>query len=40
MLPELLSASLEEAETSDPTVKAAALFHIARVLNAFDRAEA
>ena len=40
MLPDLLSASLDEAETSNPTVRAAALFHIARVLNAFDHAEA
>jgi hypothetical protein len=37
---ELLSASLQEAEHSEPAVKAAALFHIARALNVFDHAEA
>jgi hypothetical protein len=37
---ELLSASLAEAERSEPAVRAAALLHIARVLNAFDHADA
>jgi hypothetical protein len=37
---ELLSASIEEAERSDPAVRAAALLHIARVMNAVDHAEA
>lgn len=37
---ELLSAALEQAERAEPDVRAAALFHIARVMNAFDHAEA
>jgi hypothetical protein len=37
---QLLAAALEQAERSDPVVRAAALLHIARVLNAFDHAEA
>src|SRR5437762_1603930 len=37
---ELLSASLDEANHSAPAVRAAALLHIARVVNAFDHAEA
>ena len=37
---ELLSASLQEAERSDPAVRAAALLHIARVTNAFDQVRA
>src|SRR5437773_438133 len=36
----LLSDALEQAERSEPVVRAAALLHIARVLNAFDHAEA
>jgi uncharacterized protein (TIGR03435 family) len=37
---ELLSASLQEAEHSEPAVRAAALLHIARVMSAFDHAQA
>jgi hypothetical protein len=37
---QLLSGALEQAERSAPVVRAAALLHIARVLNAFDHAEA
>ena len=37
---QLLSGALEQAERSEPVVRAAALLHIARVLNAFDHAEA
>src|SRR2546426_10907116 len=37
---ELLAMSLREAEHSEPAVRGAALLHIARVLNAFDHAEA
>jgi uncharacterized protein (TIGR03435 family) len=37
---QLLSDALEQAERSEPVVRAAALLHIARVLNAFDHAEA
>jgi uncharacterized protein (TIGR03435 family) len=37
---QLLSEALEQAERSEPVVRAAALLHIARVLNAFDHAEA
>ena len=37
---ELLSASLQEAEHSEPPVRAAALLHIARVVNVFDHGEA
>jgi uncharacterized protein (TIGR03435 family) len=37
---QLLSDALEQAERSEPIVRAAALLHIARVLNAFDHAEA
>jgi uncharacterized protein (TIGR03435 family) len=37
---QLLSGALEQAERSEPAVKAAALLHIARVMNAFDHAEA
>jgi hypothetical protein len=36
----IVSAALAQAERSAPTVKAAALLHIARVVNAFDHAEA
>src|SRR5436190_16100629 len=37
---QLLSEALEQAEGSEPVIRAAALLHIARVLNAFDHAEA
>jgi hypothetical protein len=37
---QLLAAALEQAERSDPVVRAAALLHTARVLNASDHAEA
>src|SRR6185436_18008545 len=37
---QLLPEALEQAERSEPVVRAAALLHIARVLNAFDHAEA
>src|SRR5438552_3618944 len=37
---QLLSDALEQAERSEPVVRTAALLHIARVLNAFDHAEA
>src|SRR5712691_3761878 len=37
---QLLSDALEQAERSEPAVTAAALLHIARVLNAFDHGEA
>jgi uncharacterized protein (TIGR03435 family) len=37
---QLLLAALEQAERSEPVVRAAALLHIARVLDAFDHAEA
>jgi hypothetical protein len=37
---QLLAAALEQAERSDPVVRAAALLHIARVLDAFDHADA
>jgi hypothetical protein len=40
MVRELLSASLHEAEHSEPAVRAAALLHTARVVSAFDHAEA
>ena len=40
MARELLSASLQEAELSEPAVRAAALLHIARVVNVFDHADA
>jgi uncharacterized protein (TIGR03435 family) len=36
----LVTDALEQAERSTPAVKAAALLHIARVLNAFDRGKA
>jgi uncharacterized protein (TIGR03435 family) len=36
----VVSAALAQAERSSPPVKAAALLHIARVVNAFDHAEA
>ena len=35
----LVAASLEQADRSEPTVKAAALLHLARVVNALDRAK-
>jgi uncharacterized protein (TIGR03435 family) len=37
---QLLSNALEDAERAEPAVQAAALFHIARVMNAFDHDEA
>ncbi len=37
---QLLLAALQEAERSEPAIKAAALLHIARVLNRFDHTEA
>jgi hypothetical protein len=37
---QLLAAALEQAERSDSVVRAAALLHIARVLDAFDHADA
>jgi uncharacterized protein (TIGR03435 family) len=37
---QLLSGALDQAERSEPVVRAPALLHIARVLNAFDHAEA
>src|SRR5262245_33686335 len=37
---ELLSSALDQAEQSEPVVQAAALLHIARVLDAFDHDEA
>jgi uncharacterized protein (TIGR03435 family) len=37
---QLLSGALEQAARSEPVVQAAALLHIARVLNAFDHVEA
>lgn len=37
---DILSAATEQAEQSDPPVKAAALLCAARVLTAFDQAEA
>jgi hypothetical protein len=40
MLQDILSAAREQAEQSDAPVKAAALLRIARVLTAFDQAEA
>ena len=40
MAQQLLSGALEQAERSEPVVRAAALLHIARVLNVFDHAEA
>jgi len=40
MLLDLLSSAREQAEQSEPSVKAAAQLHIARVLTALDRAEA
>jgi uncharacterized protein (TIGR03435 family) len=35
----LVAASLEQADRAEPTVKAAALLHLARVVNALDRAK-
>ncbi len=35
----LVAAALEQADRSEPTVKAAALLHLARVVNALDRAK-
>ena len=37
---QLLSGALDQAERSEPAVRAAALLHVARVLNAFDHPEA